>query len=114
MKTKTSLTLACAAIALLSACETTTSGGATATGGGGLRSEVEIIDGDTYTATWVESPSATIRLAYDSSIALSDTRIIEIAEMMSGCQGTGAGVETSLVGGTTSVRVPVSCGAAAA
>lgn len=107
---KTTLPIICAACLALSACQTTTTGGNPAiSSSNAMHSEVEIIDGDTYTATWIERPTTAIRLAYSSEIALSDARITEIAEMMSGCTGTGAAVQTALVGGITSVHVPATC-----
>jgi hypothetical protein len=110
------LNLQCAGVlcatALLGACAETTAGPGTPAlrdGSGDGRSEVEIIDGITYTATWREGANTTVRLAYDSTVPVTDVRLIEIAETMTGCTATAETVEPSLVGGLAAVRVPVTC-----
>jgi hypothetical protein len=73
------------------------------------RSEVEIINGESYTATWQDGGPSTIRLTYDSGIALSDARVVEIAELITGCDGTNTQTDPTLIGGLTSVRVGADC-----
>lgn len=96
----------------LSACESGVGGNtlsAGPSGSGAARSEVEIIDGDTFTATWQQSSAATIRLTYDSTVPLSDVRAMEIAQLITSCTPTGAASQPAVIGGLTSVRIEANC-----
>lgn len=96
----------------LSACGDVTTGGTglAAGGSGTLQSDVEIFEGATFTATWRDSSSTVIRLAYEASTPVTDAEAIDIAERLSGCQATGGDIQTELVGGLASVRIPAVCG----
>lgn len=96
----------------LTACGAVAPGGAgIATGGSGtLQSDVEIFEGVTFTATWRDSPTTVIRLAYEASTPVTSAETIDIAERLSGCQATGGEIQTDLVGGLASVRIPAVCG----
>lgn len=78
-------------------------------GSGSARSEVEIIDGDAFTATWQQSSTALVRLTYDASVPLSDGRAMEIVQLITGCAVTGAVSQTEIIGGLTSMRIPADC-----
>ena len=99
-------------LVVLSACETmpTSPEGAGQTTSGTLQSDVEIFEGTTFTATWLDSPQTTIRLAYAATTPVTDLEATEIAERLSGCQATGGAIETDLIGGLASVRIPAACG----
>lgn len=85
------------------------SGGPTS---GAQRSQVEIIDGAQFTATWTDTSSTVIRLSYDSAVPVSDVRVVEIAESLTGCQVADALVTPELIGATAAVRFPALCGVA--
>ena len=88
-----------------------TGGGGFAAGGSGtLQSDVEIFEGVTFTATWRDTPSTVIRLAYEASTPVTDAEAIDIAQQLTGCEATIEGIESSLVGGLASVRIPAVCG----
>lgn len=91
----------------LTAC--TSSGGIGMSGSGAAQSEVEIIDGDAFTATWQQSNAALVRLTYDATVPLSDGRAMEIVQLITGCSVTGAVSQTEIIGGLTSMRIPADC-----
>jgi hypothetical protein len=103
--------------AALSACQPTT---ISSTGqpagrvgnGGEARSEVQIIDGTAFTATWRERPSAEVRLTFDSTVAMSEAEMLDVAQTITGCRGAGNMTEPTLVGNIATVRIPMSCGTA--
>lgn len=105
-----------AVLSTLAACASTTGGSQSTSGAGdaAARSEVQIIDGVTYTATWHNRPSTEVRLAYDSSMPVSDVEAQEIAELITGCTAVAGTLNPLLVGGLASVRIPMTCGASAA
>jgi|GEM_PF-6375808 len=96
----------------LSACgDLPAGGGGFATSGSGtLQSDVEIFEGVTFTATWRDNPNTVIRLAYEASTPVTDAEAIDVAEQLTGCQATIEGIESTLVGGLASVRIPAVCG----
>lgn len=93
----------------LAGCAAGPGSGTTSASASEQRSEVEIIDGDSYTATWQDGGPSIIRLTYDSGIALSDARVVEIAELITGCDGTNTQTDPTLIGGLTTVRVGADC-----
>lgn len=101
--------LLCAATCLLAACETTTGSTGAAADSNVMQSEVQIIEGTTYTATWQNRASTIVRLAFDSGTPVSDTQAIETAALITGCTPLSGPVEPLLVGGLTSVRIPMNC-----
>lgn len=106
-------------VALLSACQPTTTSSTVqpigrAGNGGEAWSEVQIIDGTAFTATWRERPSAEVRLTFDSTVAMSDTELLDVAQTITGCAGAGAMTEPTLVGSIATVRIPMACGTAPA
>ena len=90
------------------------SSGQPGAGGGGegdgeLRSRVEIIDGAQFAATWGNGAATVLRLTYDATVPVSDARIVEIAEQMTGCTVTSAPAEVTRLGELASVRLAASC-----
>lgn len=71
--------------------------------------QVEIIDGAQFTAIWQAEPSTQVRLTYDATAAVSDTRLLEIAQQLTGCTPTGGLTEPTLVGGIATLLVTASC-----
>jgi hypothetical protein len=101
--------------AALSACQPTTiSSTGQPTGragnGGEARSEVQIIDGSAFTATWRDRASTEVRLTFDSTVAMSDAELLDVAQIITGCTGAGAMTEPTLVGSIATVRIPMVCG----
>ena len=78
-------------------------------GTGELRSRVEIIEGAQFTATWQSGAATVLRLTYDATVPVSDARVVEIAEQMTGCTATGAPTEVTRLGDLASVRLAASC-----
>ena len=95
----------------LGACVASGQPGAGERGGGTgeLRSRVEIIEGAQFTATWQDGAATVLRLAYDATVPVSDARVIEIAEQMTGCTTTGVPTEITRLGDLASVRLAASC-----
>lgn len=76
---------------------------------GSAQSQVEIIEGDAFTATWQQSSAAVVRLTYDAAVPLSDGRAIEIVQLITGCAVTGGVSQTENIAGLTSMRIPADC-----
>ena len=114
MRIGSNLVLALGAASLaLASCEDVAPGGSDGSTSGQPRSQVEIIDGAQFSATWQDAGSTVVRLAYDSSVAVSDSRLAEIAELMTGCTATGTATDPALIGSIATVRIPAVCGGSA-
>ena len=111
MTRKWRITVLGAACLVLAGCEAATPAGGNRAGAGGeLRSEVRLIEGAQFTATWEDGPATSVRLTYDADVAMSDVRLREVGEELTGCTMAGAATDTSLLGEIATVRLPMRCG----
>lgn len=106
----TSISMLCAGVVVLAACQTTTGGtGSTAAPSGGLLTNVEIYEGTTFTATWANSPSTTVRLAYDAATVVTDDELGEIVQQLTGCSRVDGQIPTEFFGGMVTALIPATC-----